>query len=191
MTGAIGPAMAGPIPVRTAPYRHYVQIFQSVLSAVVARSPSAVSGLLTVLAAARGWHDSGRGQGRLRIDGLGESREEGRLVKYVLDHLMLRLPNLFEAFESPMPRASTGRDPVHLSHPSHSVRVGPAAQTPGRAGGDSEIAAGAGLRSRCTHRSRRDAEAVRPGPARLAGRSITKGVRMPEKIETMVTTRGV
>ena len=32
---------------------------------------------------------------------------------------------------------------------------------------------------------------MRLGAARLAGRSITKGVRMPEKIETMVTTRGV
>ena len=39
--------------------------------------------------------------------------------------------------------------------------------------GERRLGAAAGRCAGCTHRNRRDAEAVRPGPARLAGRSIT------------------
>ena len=148
-------------------------------------------------------HDPCPGRGRLRIDGVGVFSSGGPIgqIHFSMgcDLLIcckprslrgIRVSRSGRACPRALARADMGRNRARPSHLIHSVRVGPAPRPPVQAGkgsdaqrpcaSDPQDSAGraaargaAGRCAGCTHRHGRDAEAVRPGPARLAGRSIT------------------
>ena len=156
----------------------------------------------TLLAAAGHDPDPGPGRARLRIDGVGMSRMEGQLTRYVVvwdaislsgASIVLRNIRITRAV-SDLPPSSGGPRPGRV----RVIRDRPPARA-GTVNGPAHPS----RRTRWEERRRgappagvpaapTATEAVRPELARLAGRSITEGGWVgSRKIESRATTRGV
>ena len=156
--------------------------------------------MLTGQTLAGAGHDAGPGRERFRIDGVGVFSSGGPIgratCRYILVWDVISLSGAFLAlppgpvepaagYRPGSARAATGRS---SSHPSRVTLFGsgllpglrPYRHRPRPCAYESRdlvaraVARGmAGRCAGCTHRNHRNAEAVRPGPGRLAGQSIT------------------